>query len=381
MYPDLLGVFGVTLYGAGFERLLWGLLALLMVWGIISSILIFRKGRRYEGGIQGIIVLVILIWAASRFVSTFSPDYALVFNEPLVLHTYAFCVLIGVVCGTLTAMKMAAIRGREPREMLRLCVFLVLFGFLGARAAHVIVDNSTYWNACFHPEAIGADSADCLRILNFAEGGLTFYGGVIAGLIIIALFMFRRYRRGVPVEALSVMDVLGGALAVSHAFGRLGCLAAGCCWGAVTTGTIGVRYGRDSFAFAELVKDPQFHDTMMKTGETPIVHATQLYESLGEFAIYGVLWIMLIKKVKHGRMAGTWLIGYGVLRFIVEMMRDDSERGYYFEYSIQSLNSFLAVPPEHATILSTSQGIALGMIVMGIVVLVISARAKQTDCE
>lgn len=377
MYPDLLEIFGVTLYGTVFERILWGIVCALMIWGLVSSVLIFRAGRRAEGAIQGGIVFGIFAWAGYQFFSTFSGHYVPVFSEPLVIHSYAFCILVGIGLGIWTIMKMAKLRGRSSNEMAKLCLWMIVIGFLGARAAHVIVEWSTYWNACFHPDLIGAKESNCLRVLNFAEGGLTFYGGVIAGFIVMAVFFVRRYRRGVPVEALSVMDMLGAALSITHAFGRLGCLAAGCCWGAVTTGTIGVRYDAGSFAYAALVNDAAYHDMMIKSGQTPLLHATQLYETCGELVLFGVLWWLLLRRKRHGVMAGVWLIGYGALRFVVEIMRDDPERGYFFEKVFPWVNELFRVPDGHSTMLSTSQGIAIGMIILGIAVLVVSAVLNE----
>ena len=378
MYPDLLEIFGVTLHGVMFERVLWILILLLMIWGIISSVITIYKGRKVEGIVQGIIVFIILILSGVSVLKTFQPNYALVFEQPLVVHTYAFCILIGVTLGTLTTMKMAKDRGDDPKEMARLCILLIIFGFLGARAAHVIVDFGSYWNSCFHPDLVGLSGSNCLRILNFAEGGLTFYGGVIAGMVVMTVFFLRRKKRNQPLGILSVLDKLAAALAIAHAFGRIGCLAAGCCWGAITTGKLGVTYGVGSFAFTELVKRPELHDMMIKTGETPLLHATQIYEAVGEFILCGLLWLMHRKKTKPGRMVGSWFACYGIMRFIIEFMRDDSERGYYFEKSIKTINEIFMVPADHATILSTSQGIAIVMSAMGLGVLIASLFRKST---
>ena len=378
MYPDLLEIFGIQLFGIGFERTLWGLLSAMMIWGIINSIQIYRANRRVEGAIQGIIVTAILIWSGSQFAATFDLNYALFFTQPIVIHSYAFCILIGVCLGVGTAMLMAKKRGSNPYDIAKLCILLTVLGFLGARAAHVIVDASTYWNACFNPTAIGATQSDCLRFLNFAEGGLTFYGGVIAGMLVLVWYFVSRHRKGTPANPLSTMDKLAAALSITHVFGRIGCLAAGCCWGAITTGKIGLHYPSGSFAYHELAKDPTMLDIMTQTGETPLLHATQLYEAGGELVIYGILWTMLLKHAKPGKMAAFWLIAYGTLRFIIEFMRDDLERGYYFEQIIEPINRLFHVAPDHPTILSTSQGIALVMMALGIGTLIWSHLANKS---
>lgn len=376
MYPDLLEVFGVTLYGTEFERCLWIILCVLMIWGIVSSIQIIRQGRRAEGGIQGALVTGVLIWSGVRLYSTFSGNYVPIFSEPLVVHSYAFCVLIGVGLGIVTAMKMGSRRGIDGGEIAKLCLLLIVLGFLGARLGHVVVDWQPYWNACFHPELENMTESNCLRVFNFAEGGLTFYGGVIVGMVVIGWYLYRRYRRGQAVKFLEHLDALGGALAISHAFGRIGCLCAGCCWGAITTGSIGIQYGANSFAFSELIKNPELHDVMMETGKTPLLHATQIYEAAGELVIYGLLWGMLSRGAKPGKMAGTWLMVYGLLRIVIEMMRDDGERGYYFEKTLDGVNAFLHVVPGHSTILSTSQGIGMMMFLMGAVLFMVSVMRK-----
>lgn len=374
MYPDLLGIFGVTLYGAGFERVLWIIGALLMIWGIVSSIQIYRKGRHGEGIIQGIIVMALLIWFSTRLYHSFMPNYTLLFNEPLVLHSYAFMILVGIVLGIFTATRMAPYRGIPAKEIAKLCLWMVLFGFIGARFAHVAVEAPFYWNACFDPGSVGLSESDCLRPLNVAEGGLTFYGGVIAGIFVL-LYFIHKHKNEEAFTLLTIGDLLTAPLAIAHACGRIGCLAAGCCWGAITKGSIGIHYPTGSFAFDELAKDPDMAAELMKTGHTPLMHATQLYEAGGEIILYIVLWLMLVKKVRNGAMLGTWFIAYGVLRFIVEIMRDDTERGSFFDTAIPAINNFFLVAPDHNTFMSTSQGIACVMIALGIAS-VVAARMQ-----
>lgn len=371
MYPDLLGIFGVTLYGTGFERVLWIIGVLLMIWGIVSSIQIYRKGRHGEGVIQGVIVTALLIWFSTRLYYTFMPNYTLTFSEPLVLHSYAFMILVGICLGIFTATRMAPYRNVPPKEMAKLCLWMVLFGFIGARLAHVIVEAPFYWNACFDPGSVGLSESDCLRTLNFAEGGLTFYGGVIAGIFVLLFFMHKHRNDGFTL--LTIGDLLTAPLAIAHACGRIGCLAAGCCWGAITNGNIGIHYHTGSFAFDELAKNPEIAPELMKSGETPLMHATQLYEAGGEIILYIVLWLMLVKKVRNGMMLGTWFIAYGVLRFVVEIMRDDTERGAFFDAVVPAINKFFLVSPDHNTFMSTSQGIACVMIVLGIASIIASA--------
>lgn len=377
MYPDLLEIFGIQLHGVVFERILWIAICVFMLWGIASSVRLFRAARKTEGIIQGILVGGVLVWAAKKCFATFDPSYVLTFSTPIVLHSYAFCIIVGIALGIWTVRAQGRRLHFDPNELSRLCFLLIIFGFVGARLAHVAVEFPTYWNSCFDPAAAGLAQPNCMRVLDISEGGLTFYGGVIAGMLVLVWFFIRRYRRGQDAATLSLIDILASALAITHACGRIGCIAAGCCWGAVTTGSFGLHYPKGSFAYNALLNDPHFHDEIVQNGVTPLMHASQLYEACSELAIYGLLWWLLSRRSKPGIMAGTWLVSYGIVRFIVEMLRDDADRGYFFEAVWPKVNALLHISSDHPTILTTSQGIALVMIALGIILLIYSAKKKR----
>src|SRR6185295_13470681 len=68
--------------------------------------------------------------------------------------------------------------------------------------------------------------SDCLAPLRVWDGGLVFYGGAITGIGVGALYARRRGLAFAPLA-----DLIAPALAIGHALGRLGCFAAGCCYG------------------------------------------------------------------------------------------------------------------------------------------------------
>lgn len=416
MYPDLLEIFGITLHGVMFERILWGAGSLLMLWGVLSSILIFLQGRKGEAVIQGVIVTPLLIWLFHAFLGTFAPDYALTFRDPVVLHTYAFCILVGIVFGILSGMSFAPYRGIDRTWYAKLCLWFVLIGFVGARAIHVLVDAPFYMASCFEPATVGLAAPDCLRVFRVSEGGLTFYGGVIAGFVVLIIGVLQLKKRRPRFSFLTLTDLLAMSLAVTHGFGRIGCLAAGCCWGAVTQSGFGIHYDHGSFAYNELIKDPRWAPLLLETHHTPALHPTQIYEACAEFLIFAILFFIGyrqnkrlagrllndtadgaetardasdaddkkaadkdrhdVRPVRPGRMTAIWFIGYGLCRFVVEMMRDDTERGYFFQKKIAFLNRLLNVDPDHVTVLTTSQGIAIFMVCFGMVCLALSRRRE-----
>ena len=140
--------------------------------------------------------------------------------------------------------------------------------------------------------------------------GATFYGGLIgAVLIFIALYFgighFLFQDRAHIAQFNNLLSLAVPCIVLGHAFGRLGCLFDGCCYGALTDSHIGINMWVD----CELQR------------RIPI----QLFESLFLFALAGCLLYLTVQK-KFEYTASAYLIAYGVWRFFIEFARDD-DRG------------------------------------------------------
>ncbi len=137
--------------------------------------------------------------------------------------------------------------------------------------------------------------------------GATFYGGLIggAGLFIGIYFLAGRWLLK-PREASEnfpyLSEIAAGSIAVAHGFGRLGCLFAGCCHGAVTDAWYGIYH--------------------VYVGEKVV--PVQFFEALVLFALCGVLTWRLIRG-KRNNLA-VYLMTYAVWRFFAEYLRAD-DRG------------------------------------------------------
>ena len=102
---------------------------------------------------------------------------------------------------------------------------------------------------------------------------------------------------------MNVLSLIPCSILVGHAFGRIGCFCAGCCYGRPTDSFLGVRF----------------------PGHIQDVHPTQLYEAFFLFALFAVCSYLLLKKgFKHNM--SVYLVAYGIFRFLIEFVRDD-ERG------------------------------------------------------
>ena len=137
--------------------------------------------------------------------------------------------------------------------------------------------------------------------------GATFYGGLIggAGFFLAVYFiaghiMFRNTTD--PIHNFRIItDIGGGCIAIAHAFGRIGCLMAGCCHGAETDAWYGVMMGGVKFV--------------------PL----QLFEAIFLFILFGITALLSWKKdYKHN--FSIYLVFYGLFRFLIEYIRGD-DRG------------------------------------------------------
>ncbi len=132
------------------------------------------------------------------------------------------------------------------------------------------------------------------------DGGITFIGGLIggAGTFLVLYVIFRKRYKARLIDILSFLPC---CILIAHAFGRVGCFFAGCCYGKPTDSFLGVQF----------------------PGMTEKVHPTQLYEAAFLFALCAICFLLVWKKnFKHNM--SLYLVAYGIFRFCLEFLRDDS---------------------------------------------------------
>lgn len=137
----------------------------------------------------------------------------------------------------------------------------------------------------------------------FSGGGLVWYGGVLGALAFLAVWAWRR-----KVPLLRVTDTMAPITLQGLFWGRLGCLMAGCCYGAPCDLPWAVHY-------------PALHPT-----HGIGVHPAPLYEALGALILMGLLLAgerFLAWGERRGLMTGAFFASYGVLRFVMEGLRGD----------------------------------------------------------
>ena len=218
------------------------------------------------------------------------------------LPTYGFLVSLGVLIGLWISVRNARAQGIDPDKAWNLGILVVLCGIGGAKVLYIINDWSSY---AAHP-------ADIFSISTLQAGGV-FSGGLVAALI-AAVWYVRKHR----LPALRTCDAFAPGLAMGHAIGRLGCFAAGCCYGKPTHAWWGVTFTNP------------LANQLVGTPLNEALEPTQLFEAAVELANFFVLTWMLKRKKFDGQVIGAYLILYGVARYFLEFLRGDPGRGSVF---------------------------------------------------
>ncbi len=195
---------------------------ILVVWSLIAvGVLAWSVYR--EGFTWDLLLMVGLFTAVGSALYWLVPKMGIhddAGNIGLAVRGYGFFVAIGVAAGLALAGHNAT-RAGLPRDYAYSAAFAMLAGgFIGARLFYVI----EYFDD-FRGETWLETAAAVLR---YYEGGLVVYGGLIGGCVGFLLYTWFR-----KIAALNLLDVMAPAMAIGLAFGRIGCLMNGCCWGGV----------------------------------------------------------------------------------------------------------------------------------------------------
>lgn len=221
-----------------------------------------------------------------------------------VLPTYGLMAALGLICGLMLIIHLGRQQGLDPEKLWNLGILAVLSGIVGAKALYLYNERADYLQ---NPRQ--------LFTLSTLQAGGVWSGGVLLALILCVWYM---RRNGMPI--LRTCDVFAPGLALGHAFGRIGCFAAGCCYGRETHVPWAVTFHNP--LAAEIVGTPL---------NVPL-HPTQLYEFVVELAnCLFLVWLIKRKKFE-GEILGTYLIIYGVARYFIEFFRGDPGRGQFIGF-------------------------------------------------
>lgn len=227
----------------------------------------------------------------------------------LAIPTYVLCSTTGLILVVLFALKRGRRLGMPIRTLINLLIYVSAFLVLGSK---ILIFLTRLPIILSKPEYFAEAP---LRTLNYAFSGYVFYGGLIGALF--ALFLFSRYYE---YEFSFIAGNFLPAFPLFHAFGRLGCLLSGCCYGILYKGPLAIIYPDDS-----LYTDP----LIAGTSRFP----TQCVEILYNVIFFIILYICNKKNADGRRLTGLYLASYSFMRFILEFLRGDEIRGVWLGLS------------------------------------------------
>jgi phosphatidylglycerol:prolipoprotein diacylglycerol transferase len=213
------------------------------------------------------------------------------------LPTYGLLVALAFLTALALTGKLAKRNGLDSETVLNLGIYCAMAGIAGAKLMMILVDFGDY-----------ARNPSMLFSLSTLQAAGIFYGGLIVALIVAYFYMRRK-----KLPLLATADVLAPGIAIGHAIGRLGCFAAGCCWGAQSTVPWAVTFTR-----------PEAHDLVGVPLGVPL-HPTQLYEAIAEAVIFLFLYWRISKPHKPGAIIGLYLVLYSAVRFFDDFLRDPQQ--------------------------------------------------------
>ena len=218
------------------------------------------------------------------------------------IPTYGVMIASAYIVSYYYLLKRARDYKINEKEVSDIVFYTIVFGFIGAKIFYIITFFN-YFGTNFKTRIINTFSLDNIR------AGFVFYGGFIFATVFVYLYSKKK-----KLDFLKIGDFLAPAIALAHSIGRIGCFSAGCCHGAPTQSIFGVRF-----------TNPMCDVSPELIGVK--IHPTQLYESVGNFAIFLILNYVSKKNTqRNGFVLFLYFMSYSILRFIVEFFRGD-DRG------------------------------------------------------
>lgn len=212
---------------------------------------------------------------------------------PLTVHTYGFMMAIGVAFGLWFLFVQAKKQELEAPRLIDMAFYTIIISLIGAKLI-LLIGNFSYYMK--YPS----------ELFSLARSGGVFQGGLTFGFF-FALWYLHKHR----IPTWKTADIIGPALALGHGFGRIGCFSAGCC------------YGRESAVPWGVAFHNEYAHNLTGIPLETLLHPTQLYESILNFANFLILFFILKKKRFDGQVFSFYIINYSIIRYFVEFYRGD----------------------------------------------------------
>ena len=241
----------------------------------------------------------------------------------LQIPSYGFLIALGIVIANTIVLYVLHKMRLDSNDFIILEAYCILGAFFGAKILYLMISHRDIeWNRILELSYFNA----------LMQSGFVFYGGLIGGLLFV--FMAGKIHNIIVVPYIKNFIFL---IPFIHSFGRIGCFMAGCCYGKPYDGVFAVMFPEGSFAPSGISLFP-----------------VQLLEAMILMAI-ALLLLYLQAKIHWYYTVETYLILYGITRFLTEFLRYDEARGVFAN-------------------LSTSQWISIGIVLVALFSILLSRR-------
>ncbi len=240
------------------------------------------------------------------------------------IPVYGLMYFCGIFVAGIVAVLLCKRRGIQRYDVVYSAVYSVIGGVLGAKLLFLAVSLKKIIELKIPLEAV-------------IKGGFVFYGGLIGGFV--GLYI---YAKQFKMEFFKLADIYAVVLPLGHAFGRIGCHFAGCCYGMEYSGPFSIMYSQT------------LGNTPLNVGLLPI----QLIESGLLFILFAVLCVLYLKlNVKASSLSYGYIFSYAAMRFVLEFFRGDKERGL--------------------ALLSTSQWISIAIVIAFLLLKILQTKKQH----
>jgi prolipoprotein diacylglyceryl transferase len=224
-----------------------------------------------------------------------SPSTNIIQIGPLEIHFYGILIGIGVVVAAMVTTRRYVRFGGDGTILDPVILWTVIIGFAGARIGYIITHTQRYTNGEWY------------KVFFIWEGGLALYGGLTAGAL-AAIYTLRKHGG----EFVMFTDAIAVGLPLAQAIGRFGNYFNQELFGTPSSLPWAVQIDRVHRPAAYL--------------DSPTFHPTFLYEALWNSLIVVPVILFLERrgKLAKGSRFPVYMILYGTIRFLTELMRTDT---------------------------------------------------------
>ncbi|PIP19418.1 MAG: prolipoprotein diacylglyceryl transferase [Candidatus Omnitrophica bacterium CG08_land_8_20_14_0_20_41_16] len=202
---------------------------------------------------------------------------------PLVIYSYGLMLAVAFLVAVALASQEAKRQGVNPDIIFNLCFVVFISGIIGARIFYVL-------------ENLGYYLRSPMEIIMLAHGGLSWFGGLILGVISGVIYL--RHKKA---NLYRIADLIIPFVALAQALGRIGCFLNGCC------------FGKESA-----------HGIYFPVHQAVLI-PTQIYSSFALLLIFVILRFLQAHPHREGQIFYMYLLLYSIKRFLIEFWRADNK--------------------------------------------------------